>query len=31
MKFCQNVTASGIYDVECGFATLQFFHLYRDF
>ena len=31
MKFCQNVTTSGVYDIKCGFATLQVFHLHRDF
>ncbi len=31
MKFCQNVTTSGSYDIKYGFVTLQFFHLYRDF
>lgn len=31
MKFCQNVTTSGLYDIKCGFVTLQVFHLYRDF
>lgn len=31
MKFCQNVTTSGSYDIKYGFVTLQVFYLYRDF
>lgn len=31
MEFCQNVTTLGLYDIKYGFATLQVFHLYRDF
>lgn len=31
MKFCQNVTTSGSYDIKYGFVTLRVFNLYRDF